>query len=198
MLTTEHMTAMLTKIMSFIRPVEQCISVEQPKVYVEIIPRQIVDVVSKPFNQVALPGGQSQDALGYQTVHDAVIDAQHVGFALLGKVVPENLFFFFGETVKALQNSFFSFHAQRSIPYDPHDFYAPIYCRYGGGSNQRNAEPLAIVLCKVVNAQCLGGLVADKQQYAAKQHDCYQVSWSELQELYELFGGQHADGGDCR
>jgi hypothetical protein len=168
-----------------------CCTFEHPRVFVEIIPRQLIDVVTKTFEQVSVTGRPINDAFGCESIHDAIICAKGVGLALLGQVIPENLFFFFGETVKALDQAFFEFNAAHKIPYNSGNFYAPIYSDEGERSYESNAEPLAIILCKLIDTEGLGSLLGYKEKSSTKYTDCYQISWSELQRLDNLFNTWH-------
>ena len=167
-----NIVATLKKVFFFISPIKVSFPIEKPKVYVEIIPSQLINIVSKPFDQVSLVSSPENNTLGYQAINDAVIDAQHIGFALLAEVIPEDLFFFFGETVQALQDAFFSFNSERYIPYNHTDFYAPVNNDKGRSCNKSNAKPLAIILCKVVNTECFRNIIFDKQKHATKHNNC--------------------------
>lgn len=177
--------------LSLISSVGVCCAFEKPRVFVEIIPRDLVDVVAKPIKQSALTGRPIDNTLGCESINDAVIHAKRIGFALLGNVIPENLFFFFGESVQGLREAFFEFNIAYKIAYNSEDFYAPIYSHQGYRTYECNTEPLAIVLCKLKDAESFRKLVIDKQKYPAKDTDCYQVSWSQLQRLYDLLNSRH-------
>ena len=74
---------------------------------VEIIPSQLIDVVAKPLDQIALTGRAIDNSFAYQSINDAIVHAERIGFALLGNVIPENLFFFFSESVQGLGEAVF-------------------------------------------------------------------------------------------
>lgn len=150
------------KIVSFISPVSISCSIEKPMVYVKIIPRQLINIVTKSFEQVPMVSGTINDALGYQSIDDAIISAKSIGLALLSQVIPENLFFFFGESVKTLNYSFFEFNAAYHISYNSADFYAPIYGNERYSCYESNTNPLVIVLCKLINSKQLSRFIASK------------------------------------
>ena len=94
---------------------------------VEILPREFTDIVVHSFDDIADRGGAVNDVAGHQSVYDAIVNAEFVGFALRGQVVAENLFFFFGEGVEFLQHAYTRFREERSIPYDAMKLYRTIY-----------------------------------------------------------------------
>lgn len=55
--------------------------VEQFDVLIEILPRELVDVVRKPFNDAALPSSKMNDAASSETIHHTIIKTQNIGFA---------------------------------------------------------------------------------------------------------------------
>lgn len=69
---------------------------------IDVIPRELRDIVGKPFNDVSCGGSAKNYSLGYKTLDDAIINAEHVGLCSLRHVEPENLLFIFGETAEAL------------------------------------------------------------------------------------------------
>lgn len=72
------------------------------RVYVEVIPRKVVDVVRKPFNHISERGGTVNDSIGYETLHDTIVVAEDISASLLRNVEPENLLFIFGQTIQAI------------------------------------------------------------------------------------------------
>lgn len=132
------------------------------------------------------------DASGYQSIHDAIVESQHIGLCFLGHVKPQNLFFFFGETVKSLQHALMRFASERSIPYGIQDFFAPIYSEQSYRHDQCDAEPLAVFLCKVMNTQEIRDFLREQQQAAADDSNCYQLSWPELERLERVLHAKHS------
>tara|TARA_R110002072_G_C7730248_1_gene515683 strand:+ start:137 stop:691 length:555 start_codon:yes stop_codon:yes gene_type:complete len=159
--------------------------------FVEVIPREVVDVVCKPFKDVSLPGSHVNDPVGCETIYDAIIDAEHVGLALLGNVEPENLFFFFSESVQSLQLAFMSFCAARSIPYCASDFYAAVNSKKAQRCDERNSDPLAVVLCKLVDGEGLSEAVWDDEKQETTESDCCQISWWQLHGIKERLQCRH-------
>jgi hypothetical protein len=175
----------------FISSISVSRSFEKPLVFVEVIPRQIIDIVTKPFVQCTLARRSVDDVFGYQSINDAVINAKCIGFTLSGQVKPENLFFFFSKAVKGLNQAFFEFSAIHKIPYNRKDFYAPVYGDQGCRSDECYADPLAIVLCKLEDTNRFREMLFAEKQETAKDTDSYQVSWSELQRLDNLLNIEH-------
>ena len=167
-------------VFSFVCPVRVGCPRKKRLVCLEILPSEFRDVVS-PMKWVPIGGRPVNDSAGYESVHDAIVDAEFVGLTFRGYVKAENLFFFFGETVKSLQREFMKFCESRSIPYNAANMYGPVYDEQTDRSDERKSEPLAIVLCKVADAQAVREAFGKQQDHAAEQADCCQISWSELQ-----------------
>ena len=166
-------------------------AIKKRLVFVEILPREISDVVSKPFEYVSMGRCEVDDPIGYQSIDDAIISAKHVGLCLMSKVEAKNLFFVFGETVHSLQCAFVEFCGMRSIPYNVADIYAPIDGEETDDGNQRNADPVAIVLCKVSDAKPISDYVRGGENDDTEDCDRYQVSWSELQGFDDILKSRH-------
>ena len=101
------------------------------------------------------------------------------------------MLFVFGETVQSLQRAFMEFCSARSIPYCITDIYAPIDSEEAYGRQQWDADPLAIVLCKVANAEPICDSVRDGKHRNTEDRDCCQVSWSELQGFDDMLKRGH-------
>jgi len=93
---------------------------------VEIIPREIVDIVSKATE---MPEGcrPINYTSGYKTLNDAIINAQNVGLCLLGKVKSENLLFVFCKSMESLQSALQLLCDNLSMSYPSENCNAPIY-----------------------------------------------------------------------
>lgn len=157
-------------------------------VFVEIIPSEIRDIVSKPINRTAEASGLIDNACGYKSLSDAIVNAQNMGFRLISNVKPENMFFFFGETVESLQSSLRGFCNNHLIPYPKDNLYGPIYNEQYDGCNKNKPDPLAVVLCKIINANIFQNTVCGKQQKGGNQSKCYEIPWSELQDFQNKGG----------
>ncbi|TWT77579.1 hypothetical protein Pla100_63090 [Neorhodopirellula pilleata] len=165
----------------FIGSVEVSCSVKQFRVFVEVIPSDIADVVCKPLEHVSHSCSRENYASRYQSVDDAIINAERVGLALRGVVKAEDLFFIFGERVQFLRDSLFRFLESRSIPYNPADLYAPMDRQKSDGCEKSEPDPLAIVLCQVADSKSIRDAVRREQQQTSEKADGCQVSWREFQ-----------------
>lgn len=56
------------------------------RVFVEVFPREITDVVCESLDNISDRGGAIDDATRDQTINDAIVNAQRVGLALGGTV----------------------------------------------------------------------------------------------------------------
>jgi len=179
---------------SSVCPVSRGRSVEKFLVFVEILPREFTDIVIHPFDHVSERRRTLDDVAGYQSVDDAIIDAEFVGLALLGQVKAENLFFFFGETVKFLQCAAMRFCAERSIPYQPTNLCGQVYTEQNGRSDECKTDPLAIVLCKLAKIDDIEKRIPGPQQHTTDDRDRYQITWSQLQKLKKQCGNVRHGG----
>jgi hypothetical protein len=157
--------------------------IQKVNVFVEIIPREIVDVVSKPFKYIPHTCRPINDTSGYKSLNDAIVNAQNVGLGLLGKVKPENHLFIFGETVQSLQAGLRKVCDRLLVSYPADDCYGPIYDEQDARANEGYGEPCAVVLCKILDAEPLRQLVGRKQKKCRDYAERYEITWSELQAL---------------
>src|SRR5438874_2161371 len=86
-------------------------AIQYPRMFVEVLPRGLFDVEGEPLQHVAHVGRLVDDALAYESLHDAILVAEDVGFRLLGHVEPKNLLFVFGETTELLRSELREFAA---------------------------------------------------------------------------------------
>jgi hypothetical protein len=183
----------------FVVPVVSCRPIEdRGVVFLQILPRELRDVVCKPLQYVSLDVSLANDSAGFESMHDAISHSEIIGASLLCYVKPENLLFFFSERVQSLQASFFRFCRKANIPTDPVDLYGPVYQENDRRREERNGEPLAIVLCKFRNAEILKELRIREQQDATDCCDCKKITWGELQELKQKLDGISHSGDPAR
>jgi hypothetical protein len=185
-------------LLAFISSAKVRSPVKKMLVFVQIIPREISDVVSKTLQKVSNGRSLANDAYGYKSTHDAVINAQNIASRLSCHVKPENLLFVFGETVQSLQSAFFDFANQHSLSYPAEDFYGPIYNEQDTGDDQEYGEPLAIVLCKVINAEGLEPFIGTEKQKSSGDAKRYEITWCEFQKLQERLDKAILHSGSLR
>lgn len=182
---TSKIRATAKSIFSFrsVRPIGIGGPIQKPLVFVQILPDSVVDVVSKPVKDVSDACRAINDTCGFETLNDAVLDAQYIGFCLLGHVKPENLLFVFSETVQSLQHGLGVFLHRHSVPYPAEDCYAPIYKEQDSRTNKCDADPLAITLCKLKTADGLQRIFGGEKKNGGNGGDRYEITWSELKNL---------------
>ena len=110
----------------------RCGALEQMRVYVEVIPRHLTNVVCKPIDHIADLGNPPNDPYCGQTIHDAIIDAKAVASSITEDVMPQNLLFVFAENLEAFRDGLKGFTLLPSAlnPIDPATSYP--------NENQRN------------------------------------------------------------
>jgi len=158
-------------------------SLEDVRIYIEIIPRELRDIVGKPFKDVSCGGSAKNDSLGYKTLDDAIINAEHVGLCLLRHVEPENLLFIFGETVEALN------YAPIVLPVPPPASNAltePDGARHRQKRHRGDecqAKSRAIVFCKLIKGDLLQEFRRRKEEKCGEHAEHHEVTWRQLQRL---------------
>jgi len=152
-------------------------------IYVEIIPGEIADVVSKPIKDMSHLGRLANDAIGYELLRDAIANAQVVSSRLLQEIIPENLLFVFGQTVQSLQCALREFADQYSVSYPAQDCYGPIYSEQDADDNQEQEEMRAIILCKLINAKEPESLIRTENKKGSDNSKRYEITWCEFQEI---------------
>lgn len=159
-------------------------AIEEKFVLVEILPRSIFNIVSNLSKSTTIPISFINNSIGFQSINDAIMEAENVASGLLKYVKSEDLFFFFGETLESLQSALREFSFRNSIPYAENNIFDPIHKESKYYENIYNPHPLAIVLCKFINTEPSQSFFTTKQK---KGVDCsqqyYEINWGEFQEI---------------
>ena len=158
---------------------------KQVWVLVEIIPREITDIVSKSIHRAPKSRREVYDFYGCKSIDDAIINAEKIGSRLIENVKTENLLFCFGETVQSLQSGLREFCDRLSVPYPAEHCYGPIYTEQDTCGNEGYGEPHAIVLCKIVNSEPFEQFVRQKKKQGGDDSKRYEITWSELQKIQQ-------------
>ena len=168
---------------ALVSPVSVGGAIESLRVYLEIIPHEISDIVRETLSHVPERRGTIDDAIGYESLNNAILDAEHVGARILCDVIPQNLLLVFGQTLKSLHDAFMEFPLPPKV-FDP--IYPPSANCYQKKDNRRqekNPENCAVILCKLRKPESLLELRAAKKYETGHKSDSYKVAWSELQSL---------------
>jgi len=163
-------------------------------IYVEIIPREVADVMREPFKNITERSGLENNAIGFKSLNDAIFNAEHIGSRILGEVKAENLLFIFGQTMESIG------YVPIELSPPPPFFDEADYI--GGnrdnkkrhGDNKGKAENRAIILCKLCNADLLKELATWEKEDSRHNAERYEITWREFQELKKRlgdFGGDH-------
>ena len=159
----------------------------------EIIPSEVANVMREPLKDIAERCGLINDAVGFESLHDAVFNAEHIGASIVGDVEPENLLFIFGQTIQSLG------YAPIDAPMPPPFINERNYVgeqrdnKERNGNNKGKPKNRAIVLCKLRYANTLKELGTWKEKGGRHYPERYEITWSELQKLKECLGDL---GGD--
>lgn len=156
---------------------------EQVRVYVEVIPRHLTDVVCKPVDHIADLGNPPNDPYCGQTIHDAIINAEAVASSIAEDVMPQNLLFVFAENVEALRDALKGFTLPPSAldQIDPATGYPDEDQR--NRRQEKNPENRAIILSKFCQSESITEAIARKKQHPCHKSNRYEIAWSELQEF---------------
>lgn len=161
-------------------------SMEQFRLFVECLPSNLIDVERKSLNKTAHLSGSENYTAGGQTLHNTIRQAQDICARFQGDVVPQNLFFIFGECAQTLVKLALELPAvQKFSGFD----LGPVGCvdsQQSAAQQEPNANAWAVVLCHIDDAQPLRQICGRKQDKAQHQSNCYQVTGAELDGLKKL------------
>lgn len=166
-----------------VRSIGVCAPGEQALVFLEIIPREVRYIERPTLKHTAIVSRPEYNAIGFESLDDAILNAQGVGFRLINYVKPQNLFFFFCETFQAMDDALLDFSLEHQIFYNPNNPYAPVYTEQDRRNQEGQAEPLAVVLCKVIEGNLPKNMERSKKKNAANNRHSDAISWGELEEF---------------
>ena len=157
--------------------------------YVEVIPREVADVMREPFKHIPERGRLVNDSIGYETLHDAIIVAEDIGASLFRNVEAENLLFIFGQTIQSIGYAPIeatlpppTFHEGNSVA--GHGNH-----KQGASNNEGKPKHRAVVLCKLKHSDELQKYLVGKEKNSRHDTKRYEITWSELQELKKRLYG---------
>ena len=174
---------LVTKHLKFVGSTDVSDSIEKPLIYVEIFPCKIRNIVSKPFDYAPHFRRAINNSFGYKTFDRAILDVERIGSRIVVDIEPKNLLLVFGQSVEALNNALMSFLLPTETIDTVEEKYAQGHRQEGYRGDEKNPENRAIVLCKLLNPEDLLKLVSSKKNEPSHAPYCYQVTWSEFQEL---------------
>lgn len=183
---------------SLVGPVDDGFPNQEVGMFVEMIPGEIRDIVRPAFEHVPHRGRSVDDASGYKTLNDAVVDLERVCTGILQYVKPENLLLVFGQTIEALRDRLLEpcdlpgFIPSRKNPV--FGGYEDVHPNQGSGDKEAAANPSAIVLCKLREAKCLDRIRAAKKDEPCDNRDYCQITWSEFKRLEDCIGDGRGHG----
>lgn len=154
-------------------------------IFVEHLPYGIVDVVRESFEEIAHIRGPEDDAVGYESLHDAVVDAKHVGARLLCHVEAKDLLFIFSQTREAFAQIPLAPPLEVEMRGETDQRLNRADSNAGRAKDQSQPEKRAVVFCKLRYAKDLEVLLRQKQHQPGGHADRCQVTWRELNCLNE-------------
>lgn len=169
---------------------------QEGRVFVEVLPRGFADVVRKPLQEIADGGGAVEDAGGYESLHDAIVEAKGVGTRLLEHVVAENLLFVFGESTEALKDALCFAAAAEAAPDGAEEGQGFGDGRHGKPAQEDKSKNAAVVVCKVKKSAGVQEGRRGEKEDGGQKGGCRKATWGELEALEEeCERGCH--GADC-
>lgn len=160
---------------------------KHPWVFDELLPRGMGDDEGSHICLLSVLASLPDDSIGYEALHDAVVEAKRLGAGFTPYVAPENLLFVFGHRTKALCDAESLFPV--AVPCgDPRGNRPCDRCkRPGYGGEQPDPQSRAMVFCKLRNPESFAQLLAAQDEGCEKEHGAKAgyslVSWEELDKL---------------
>ena len=172
---------------AFVAPDLVRFPVQKGRMFVEMLPRGLADVVRESLQDVAQAGRPEQDAFGHESLHDADVEAERVASRLSPYVEPENFLFLFGQSLQALQAALLHVPVEccgKDIPARPRQKGQDRQCR---ANEENKADNVAVVVCKIQKAKPGEHPFRSEQQGPANDSPCRAVTWREFQQLKSEF-----------
>lgn len=159
----------------------------------EIIPRNITDVVRKSFEHVPHGRRSVDDSFCYEFLDDAIFNAECIASRILCDVEPQNLILVFSESVQSLRDALKLFPPPPPSLYPVKDVGTYTDSEKSHGSNEGDSKPMAIILCKVKDAKMLEKSLGAEKKKGREDAQRDEIAWSELEELKNRLGylGEH-------
>jgi hypothetical protein len=173
--------------LSFVRAIKIGRSDKQVWMFVEILPREIANVVRHPFDKVSDICRHEDNAIGFESLNDAIINAESIGARILGYVEPENLLFIFSQSLQSLRDVLLHFPLPQAVFNHVGNPIHEANASKRDGTDEHNAESRAIVLCKLSKSASFQECVWPEEKHACDKPKCYQITWRELQTLKNQF-----------
>jgi hypothetical protein len=124
-------------------------SFEQMRMYVEVIPSDVADVMRNPVEDISERSRSINDSFGYEPLNDAIINAERAGACSFGEVVPENLLFVFGQTIQSIGYASMNLPVTTPPLYEGTTIGGKRHSEKTTGNNKDKPKHRAIVLCKL-------------------------------------------------
>ena len=156
---------------------------EQPRLFVEILPRGFIEAVRKAVRGASITREQEKHFAGYESAHGAILGMEQTGALLLDYVAPENILFYVSQDAQTLA------HFPIILPSDEPYLDVMEYRQQEGDRKQSGAQEKAqahmraLILCKLRDPDQLEPFRRCKKQNPACYPECYEITWRELQEL---------------
>src|SRR5882724_1311088 len=163
------------------------------RMFVETIPSIVANVMREPFKNITKRCGLINDASGYESLYNAILNTKHICARILRDIEPENLLFIFGQTIQSIG------YAPIGLPFPPPTFNEGKRISENGDYEQYNCnnedkpKNRAVILCKLKYTDELEKFLIGKKQEGSYDTKRYEITWSELQKLEERLGhfGDH-------
>ena len=182
-LSSSSLKNIMDRIILMSCPYVGCSIRKEPRVLIEVLPRNFRNIECNAFDETAIRRGKVDDSCGFESLNDAIICAEIVCSRLVFNIKPENLLFFFGQSVESFKNFLFYVPFLSNfdeVPIDELSGPAESYCQR---DDKSGADKRAIIFCKLRKTEDVEKITAWKKQQGGRESDRYKVTWSELQDL---------------
>ena len=161
----------------FVSPDDVSVPDQQIRVFVEMLPRGVSDIVGEPIQTGSMVRHSFDYISGFESLYDAAIMLESAAFRLSHYVIPENCFFFFSESTQALLHLLDPFSTDGQMI----DFGQD---SKGNRYKENKSDPMALFLCKLKQVNALEDFVRKHNQHSTDNSCCvYQMDWFELKKL---------------
>lgn len=130
----------------------------------DIIPREVSDVMRASIYEVEEVRRSVNNSLGYESLYDAIVHAESVGACLQGKVISENLLFIFGQTIESLSHAALELPVLYAPSYKGKDVNCYRHDEKGNCNNKSDAKNRAVIFRNFKHANGLKEFLISKEK----------------------------------
>jgi hypothetical protein len=123
------------------------------------------------------------NTIGYQSLHYAITKAERTGAGILRYVEPQNLLFFFGQTIQALFSAPMDLNLGPQFLGERKQIINKHYNDNCCGNDKDKSNNRAFIFCKFIDTDFTEKFFTEKKHRCRNNAEYYEVTWSELKEI---------------